>query len=133
MALDPFGTIEAHDFMGKDGFIWWIGVVEDNRDPLRLGRAKVRIFGFHNENSEVSFASPGSEAETGIETEDLPWALALAPLDNSTSPKSPPIHTWVLGFFLDGQLGQQPVMLGVLPGYRKRNPLNSGSSAPSPT
>lgn len=112
MSLDAFGTMDAHDFMGKDGFVWWIGVVEDNKDPLKMGRARVRIFGFHNEKAEQS----------GIATKDLPWAIALAPLGNSSCPKSPPIATWVLGFFLDGQLAQQPVMIGAIPGYRYQDP-----------
>ena len=34
-------------FFGKQGFIWWQGVVEDIEDPLKLGRCRVRIFGFH--------------------------------------------------------------------------------------
>jgi len=36
------------NFLGHDGFIWWIGVVEDINDPLTLGRCKVRCFGYHN-------------------------------------------------------------------------------------
>lgn len=137
MSLDSFGTIEAHDFMGKDGFVWWIGVVEDNNDPLKLGRARVRIFGFHNENQpdeiRTTSATPNNSAPDGISTNDLPWALALAPLGNSGCPKSPPIASWVLGFFLDGQLAQQPVMLGVLPGYRYQNPVQPGSTRRIPT
>lgn len=35
------------NFLGLDGFVWWIGVVEDNTDTLRLGRLKVRCFGYH--------------------------------------------------------------------------------------
>lgn len=35
------------NFLGLDGFVWWIGVVEDNTDSLRLGRLKVRCFGYH--------------------------------------------------------------------------------------
>ena len=31
-----------------DQFIWFTGVVEDRMDPLRLGRCKVRAFGFHS-------------------------------------------------------------------------------------
>jgi len=48
-------------FLGRDGFIWWIGVVEDNQDPLVLGRAKVRIFGYHapaNISTAISSPSP---------------------------------------------------------------------------
>lgn len=46
-------------FLGRDGFIWWIGVVEDNQDPLVLGRAKVRIFGYHApSNAHVATTIP---------------------------------------------------------------------------
>ena len=41
------------DFMGKNGFVWWTGVVEDINDPLRLGRLRVRIIGFHTENKTL--------------------------------------------------------------------------------
>jgi hypothetical protein len=35
--------------LGLDGFIWWIGVVENmDSDLLAVGRAKVRIFGWHS-------------------------------------------------------------------------------------
>ena len=30
-------------------FYWWFGVVEDRNDPLRLGRGRVRIIGYHTE------------------------------------------------------------------------------------
>ena len=28
------------NFVGKDGFFWWVGEVEDNEDPMELGRVK---------------------------------------------------------------------------------------------
>lgn len=119
------GSIGAHDFMGRNGFYWWIGVVEDIQDPLRLGRARVRIYGIHHEDTDV------------LPTINLPWAYALAPLDNPTAPKSPLPGNWVLGFFLDGSIAQQPVMLGVLPGYRNKDakgPFTEDSSPdPLPT
>ena len=37
-------------FMGQDGFVWFIGVVEDRNDPSKLGRVKVRCLGFHTED-----------------------------------------------------------------------------------
>lgn len=88
--------------MGQS-FVWWTGVVEDRQDPLQLGRARVRILGWHNADLSQ------------LPTSDLPWAHPLLPLNNST-PKSPREGEWVMGFFLDGEAGQQPVMLGVLPG-----------------
>ena len=35
------------NFLGKDGFVWWKGVIENRDDPLHLGRCQVRIFGWH--------------------------------------------------------------------------------------
>ena len=39
-------------FMGKEGFIWWQGVVEDREDPLMLGRVRVRVLGYHTDNKD---------------------------------------------------------------------------------
>ena len=35
------------NLFARDGFFWWVGVVEDRKDPLKLGRVKVRILGYH--------------------------------------------------------------------------------------
>jgi hypothetical protein len=40
---------EKSFFMGQDGFIWFVGVVEDRNDPERLGRVRVRALGFHTD------------------------------------------------------------------------------------
>jgi len=51
-------------------------VVEDNNDPEKLGRVKVRIFGLHtdkNENSEEEFE--------WIQTDQLPWAEIMGGTD----------------------------------------------------
>jgi hypothetical protein len=29
----------------------------------------------------------------------------------------PPIGTWVVGFFLDGESAQYPIIMGAIPGY----------------
>ena len=34
-------------------FYWWFGVVEDREDPLRMGRCRVRIMGYHIDNKEI--------------------------------------------------------------------------------
>ena len=41
---------EQSYFMGQDGFIWFVGVVEDRNDPERIGRVRVRCLGFHTED-----------------------------------------------------------------------------------
>jgi hypothetical protein len=32
---------------GRYDFIWWIGIVEDRLDPEKMGRCRVRIYGYH--------------------------------------------------------------------------------------
>ena len=95
------------NFAGKDGFIWWVGVLENRVDPLAMGRCQVRIFGWH------------SSSKTEIPTTDLPWAHPMIPINASKMFSAPQEGDWVLGFFLDGVNAQQPVMLGILPGMKK--------------
>ena len=96
--------------MGKDGFVWWQGVVEDRHDPLFLGRCRVRILGFHTENT------------TQMPSETLPWAYPIQPITSAaqtgvgTSPTGPVEGTWVIGFFRDGEAAQEPVFFGTLGG-----------------
>ena len=97
------------DFMGKDGFVWFVGVVEDRHDPEKMGRLRVRALGHHS--SDLS----------KIPTEDLPWAYVMAPTTTSSmhglgeTPHFIVQGSWVLGFFRDEEK-QQPIILGTLPG-----------------
>jgi hypothetical protein len=97
-------------FQGRDGFIWWNGVVEDRQDPLFLGRCKVRILGWHTED------------KTELPTSSLPWAQVLMPVTSASqtnvghAPVGPVEGTWVMGFYRDGELAQEPVMMGTIPG-----------------
>jgi len=100
------------NFIGEDGFHWFIGQV--TADPswrefsTKYGyRAKVRILGRHPASNEV----PDSE---------LPWAHFLVPPSlgagknfGGTSFSLQGGET-VLGFFLDGDDMQQPIILGAL-------------------
>ena len=113
--------MQTEYFHGKDGYIWWHGVVEDRKDPLFLGRCRVRILGWHTEN----------KAE--LPTEMLPWAQVLMPITSASqtgvgeAPVGPVEGTWVMGFYRDGELAQEPVMIGTLPGIPERYAeLNTG-------
>ena len=92
----------------KDGFNWWIGVVEDRMDPEKLGRVRVRVFGYHTDNKVI------------LPTKDLPWAIPIQPITSAaisgigTSPIGPLEGTWVVGFFLDGEDMQQPAIFGTV-------------------
>ncbi len=92
------------NFIGQDGFIWWIGVVEDINDPLTLGRCKVRCFGYH----------PAKKTNL-VSTEDLPWSLSIHPLNTPNLYGAPKLGDWVFGFFLDSLSAQEPAILGYLP------------------
>lgn len=93
------------EFMGQGGFIWWFGVVEDIDDPLRLGRVKVRIFGYH------------PEEKSRLKTSDLPWAHPLQDIGSASisgigrSPTGLVTGSHVFGFFRDGLNAQQPVVM----------------------
>ena len=101
---------EQSYFMGQDGFIWFVGVVEDRNDPERIGRVRVRCLGFHTEDL------------TSLPTADLPWAHVMHPVTDpamhgmGSTPSFLVEGSWVVGFFRDAQEKQQPVIIGSLPG-----------------
>ena len=98
------------NFMGKDGFNWFVGVVEDRNDPKTLGRLRVRALGYHTEDLNK------------IPTKDLPWAHVMNPITSATvsgvgqSPLGLVEGSWVIGFFTDGAEAQLPCIIGSLPG-----------------
>ena len=101
---------EQSYFMGQDGFIWFVGVVEDRNDPERIGRVRVRCLGFHTEDLN------------SLPTADLPWAHVMHPVTDpsmqgmGSTPSFLVEGSWVIGFFRDAQEKQQPVIIGSLPG-----------------
>jgi hypothetical protein len=99
--------------IGMDGFVWFMGVIEDTADPLKVGRAKVRIVGHHTED------------KLKLSTNDLPWAMPLAPVTDATRVPNYKPSDWVVGFFMDGKLAQQPIILGVLPAIPQGSPFKS--------
>ena len=105
------------EFFGKDGFQWFIAQVapdkvwrtENNQNFDNGFRAKIRILGYH----------PGENGgEGGISDEDLPWAHFLVSpqfgAGNFNGGTSFGLQggEMVVGFFLDGEEAQQPVVFG---------------------
>lgn len=101
----------------QNNLSFWTGVVEDRNDPEQLGRCRVRIFGLHTDNI------------VDLPTSDLPWALPLQSVTSAaisglgSTPVGIVPGTWVMGFFLDGETAQKPVILGTLAGKPASNPL----------
>ena len=120
------------NFMGKDGFLWWIGQVapasvwRDEKTLIDSGpnkkatkdndttgaswayRCKVRIIGYHPFDREV------------LKDEDLPWAHVMTTGAEGTY-QGGVGQTLRLtggevafGFFLDGEDAQQPVVIGCI-------------------
>ena len=104
------------EFMGKNGFQWFVGVVEDRQDPKTLGRLRVRCLGYHTEGLDK------------LPTADLPWAHVMNPITSATvsglgqTPLGAVEGTWVVGFFQDGGDAQQPIIIGTLPGVPSELP-----------
>ena len=102
------------NFIGRDGFRWWIGQVPPESahgDQINKGgwgnRFKVRIMGYHPYDI------------TELPDDDLPWAQVLISTtagsgagNNATTVKIAPGDV-VFGFFLDGDNAQIPVIMGV--------------------
>ena len=123
------GLFKNH-FVGRDGFIWWIGQIADENtwkanipgfpaptnaptegEPIGFGeRYKVRIMGYHT-------AVPSE-----LTDEDLPWATVMYPVTaggggrGSSQNANLTQGCFVFGFFLDGDNAQQPVIMGCM-GY----------------
>ena len=103
-------------FMGLDGFIWFVGVVENRNDPAELGRVQVRCLGYHTEDLTL------------IPTKDLPWAHVMHPVTDPSmqglgnTPSFLVEGSWVVGFFRDAREKQQPIIMGTLPGYPEELP-----------
>ena len=111
-------------FVGRDGFYWWIGQIapeaswrdnksgipaETNENTPGFGeRYKVRIMGHHT-------ASPSE-----LTDDELPWASVMYPVTagggTGSSSQSANLRQgmFVFGFFMDGEDGQQPVIMGVV-------------------
>ena len=107
-------SLMQSNFLGRDGFKWWVGQVapEEAQGSQINGdgwgnRVKVRIMGYH----------PDDEVE--LKNEDLPWAHILKSPEagSGRAGRGKPTQVLpgdnVLGFFLDGDTAQQPVILGV--------------------
>jgi len=87
---------------------WFIGLVIDVNDPLKLDRVKVRIQGIHTHDTTL------------IPNADLPWAQVAIPVTEGGSSglganSSLKPRAQVYGIFLDGRNSQLPLVIGSIP------------------
>lgn len=128
-------TLLKSNFLGRDGFIWWIGQVADPKvwrnDKTRIDngkeawgyRCKVRIIGYH------------SFDRNELKDEDLPWAHVLTSASDGAPGQGGfgklPLLVGgesIVGFFLDGEEAQQPVVMGCF----HRSPVVENIDNPNP-
>lgn len=105
-----------NNFIGK----WWVGVVENTEDPLKTGRCKVRIFGYHTENL------------LDLPTNDLPWCTMGMGPSQPDSFAVPIPGDYVTGYFSDGESGQNPYIVSILPGVQSKAWDTSKGFSPQP-
>lgn len=85
---------------------FYLGIVENRFDPLKLGRVQVRVFGVHSEKLQE------------VPTDSLPWAVVLMPATSASisgigySAVAYVEGTLVYVYFQDGESKQQPVVIG---------------------
>jgi len=110
------------NFFGKDQLVWWIGQVTDpdkgkwrnaterqrteDGEEIYSHRIRVRIIGYH-------------DCEEDLPDHDLPLAHVLLPSNRSATAGQGELLNYqggevVIGFFLDGDDAQQPVVFGTL-------------------
>ena len=119
------------NFIGRDGFRWWIGQIPpveawegqaNNEEGGWGNRYKVRILGYH----------PYSKGD--LADKDLPWAGVIIPPTAGTGAANYAQSTRikpgdiVIGFFLDGDNGQLPMIMGSF-GRTKQVPQDLPSEA----
>lgn len=105
-------------------FVWWVGVVEDRKDPEKLGRVRVRVFGFHTDD------------KGDIPTDKLFWAPVVLPANSASvsglgvSPTGLVPGSHVIGFFADSHDCQVPIILGSYPGRPSEKKSSKGFNDP---
>ena len=117
--------ITDKNFLGRNGFMWFTGVVEDRTDPEYLGRVKVRCIGLHTSD------------QNDLPTADLPWSQVVLPVSSAAisglgfSPSALVEGSWVYGYFRDGENCQEPLVLGSIPGRPTELAQSGGFNDPN--
>jgi hypothetical protein len=92
--------------MGQEGFRWWVGrVIDAENDPLKLGRARVRVRGFDDLKEDDQITQ---------------WASCVTPVTSASyrgvgDTPSLIIGSEVFGFFADGNRGEVRIIVGSIP------------------
>jgi len=113
----------------KDWFRIYDAMVEEDNDPMKLGRVRIRVLGVHSEKKN-------QDDYEGIPTDDLPWAHLSLPIVGAGptgigSIKPPTKGTWVNVLPKDSNL-QRWLVIGAISGFPQEEAKpNLGFNDPS--
>ena len=114
--------------IGADGFSWWIGQIESNKneDPKNSGRYRVRIIGQHLKSGDIT------------PTSQLPWAQVMMPVTTPFSDGGKTgatvglnLGNWVVGFYVDNDR-QKPIIMGSIGHTAGATKLENVETDPNP-
>ena len=134
-------TEGSANFIGKDGFNWFVGQVENDGSGhfatdlaknlagsaanLLTNYTALGIFGRTNidwdwtNKVKVRIMGYHSPNKAELPTEELPWALVMMPVTHPQKSGISSLHqlqinSWVIGFFMDGANAQVPIIIGAI-------------------
>ena len=97
-------------------FEWFVAKVVDRKnDETKSGKIKIRVFGIHDNESDVP-------------DDDLPWAYPLMPITSASynhvgqAPTGVTEGATVFGFWMDPNEKQIPIIFGTM--YRSKLPTD---------
>tara|TARA_B100001250_G_scaffold409198_1_gene433063 strand:- start:396 stop:3008 length:2613 start_codon:yes stop_codon:yes gene_type:complete len=129
------------NFVGKDGFNWWVGQVENDGSghywtDLAKNAAKsavatsplAQVTGFASKVNtdwdwtnkvKVRIMGYHNPSKNELPTDDLPWAMVMMPVTHPQKSGIGSLHqlqinSWVVGFFMDGSSAQIPIVMGAI-------------------
>ena len=109
---------------------YWFGVVEDINDPMQLDRVRVRVYGAHSANKQISDID-------GTPTEYLMWMNTIMPVTQAQFSGVGQRHgllpgSSVFGMYIDPEM-QTGVVMGQMQTQNSQKDPNQGFQDPSGT
>ena len=114
----------------QEQITYWFGVVEDINDPMQLDRVRVRVYGAHSANKQISDID-------GTPTEHLMWMNTIMPVTQAQFSGVGQRHgllpgSSVFGMYIDPEM-QTGVVMGQMQTQNSQKDPNQGFQDPSGT